>query len=400
MKRIALAIVGGHRGNNFRKALEVLADKVELIAVCDLDHAVLATWKELHPDIQTFDDYDQLLEDPSVDAVFLATPLFIHARQAIRALRAGKHVISEVIASTTIEESQELIAAVEETGMTYMMSENYCFMRQNMMVGHMAQKGLFGEITYAECGYIHDCRELTHDKDGGLTWRGRLFRDYNGCTYPTHSIGPIAKWLGIGQPGGDEFESLTTFVSKSRASANYFQEHFGSNHPAADPAYWQLGDSTVTMLRTKKQALITLKYDVQSARPHNMTHYALQGTAGSYLSGRYDVEEPLIWLQGESDGQHPQWDSLWRHEERWEHPAWQRWKDEAESSGHGGGDFLVLEEFVSAIRERRSPAVDVYDAALWSSIFPLSVESVAAGSKTVPFVDFSRKAHHQAIVKE
>jgi len=389
-KRIALAIVGGQRGGNFKKALETLAERVELYAVCDLNEAVLAKWKEESPHIQTYVDYEKLLEDKEVDAVFLATPLFYHAQQAIQALRAGKHVISEVIASTSIEDSWELIETVEQTGLTYMMSENYCFMRPNMMVSHMAGQRLFGEITYAECGYIHDCRELLHSPDGSLTWRGQLFRDYNGCTYPTHSLGPVAMWLGIGQEGGDELESLTTFVSKSRATTKYFHEHFGDGHPGAKSHYWALGDSTVTMLRTKKGALITLKYDVQSARPHNMTHYALQGTSGAYLSGRHDNEDPLIWLEGESETAHPQWESLWRHKERWEHPVWRRWKDEAEMTGHGGSDFLVLEEFLSAIQEGRRPVVDVYDAATWSSVFPLSVESVSAGGKTIPFIDFKK----------
>ncbi|WP_391573649.1 Gfo/Idh/MocA family protein [Cohnella sp.] len=390
MECVRLAVVGGGRGSAFSEALKALTDKVRLVAVCDTNEAVLNKWKGEYPGVKAYLDYEKLLEDASVDAVFLATPLFYHARQAIAALRAGKHVISEVIASTSIEDSWELVETVRQTGLTYMMAENYCFMRPNMMVGHMAEHGVFGEITYAECGYIHDVRELLHASDGSLTWRGNLFRDYNGCTYPTHSLGPVAKWLAIGREGGDELESLSTFVSKSRASAKYFHEHFGDEHPGSKPEYWGLGDSTVTMLRTKKGALITLKYDVQSARPHNMTHYSLQGTSGAYLSGRHDQDEPLIWLEGASEAAHPEWESLWLHKDRWEHPVWRRWREEAERTGHGGGDFLVLEEFATAILDGRKPAIDVYDAVVWSSVFPLSVESVAGGGKTVPFVDFKK----------
>jgi hypothetical protein len=78
---------------------------------------------------------------------FLVTPLFIHAHQAIQALEAGKHVISEVIAAYTLEDGVMLIQAVEKTGLTYMMAENYCYMRANLMVKQLAHAGMFGELT-------------------------------------------------------------------------------------------------------------------------------------------------------------------------------------------------------------------------------------------------------------
>jgi len=395
-KRIRLAVVGGRRGAHFNQALEALAERTELVAVCDVREEMLANWQKIYPGVRTFNDYNRLLEDPDVDAVFLATPLFIHAEQAVEALRAGKHVLSEVIASHTIEDSWKLIEAVEETGLTYMMAENYCYMRPNMMVNHMSQHGLFGELTYAECGYTHDIRNLLHYEDGSLTWRGKLLKDYKGSTYPTHSLGPIAQWLGVNQQGGDELESLVTFGSKSRATAKYFHEHFGEQHPGADNEHWQTPDSTVTLIRTKKGMLIALKYDIQSARPQNMTHYTLQGTTGSYLSSRHANEDPLIWLEGRSPGGSPydkegktaEWESLWQYADEWEHPRWKNLSEIAAKSGHGGGDFFVLDEFFTAIIEKRKPAIDVYDAVTWSSVFPLSIQSMAAGGQSVPFVKF------------
>ncbi|RAV20888.1 Gfo/Idh/MocA family protein [Paenibacillus contaminans] len=401
MGAIRLAVVGGRRGGYFSRSLARLAGRVELVAVCDSNEDVLQKWREEFPGIRAYDSYDRLIDDSNVDAVFLATPLFIHAEQAIRAMEAGKHVISEVIAAHTLEDCWKLTEAVEKTGMTYMMAENYCYMRPNMMVGHMSQQGLFGELTYAECGYIHDVRNLLHDKEGNLTWRGRLLRDYEGSTYPTHSLGPVAQWMGINREGGDELDSLVTFSSKSRAGAKYFGEHFGEEHPGSQADFWKNGDSTVTLIRTKKGALIALKYDIQSSRPHNMTHYTLQGTNGAYLSPRYAGEDPLVWIEnvskgvsyseGKAEAPEAEWESLWSHADKWEHPLWKRWAKEAEQSGHGGGDFFVLDEFLSAIEERRRPAIDVYDAVTWSSVFPLSAQSMASGGTPVKFVDFRRK---------
>lgn len=397
---IRLAVVGGQRGRSFNRALTVLADKVRLTAVCELQEQMLAEWKQSNPEVKTYTSYDLLLEDPDIDAVLLATPLIIHARQAIDALRAGKHVLSEVIAAHTLEDCWQLIEAVEQTGLTYMMAENYCYMRPNMMVGEMVRKGAFGRITHAEGAYLHDCRSLTHYPDGSLTWRGELQRTYNGMNYPTHSLGPLAQWLGINREDGDAFDCMTTFTTGSAAMRHYFREHVDAEHPGVlDESYWRQGDSATTLIRTRQGVVITLRLDWVSARPHNMTHYGLQGTKGAYVSARHDGEEPLVWLDGRSPGKSEglvgqtsaKWESLWTHAAEFEHPLWRKWNEEAKQAGHGGGDFFVLDEFAGAILDKRRPAIDVYDAVLWSSVFPLSVQSVAEQGRPVPFPDFRKK---------
>jgi len=369
--------------------------KARLEAVCDSNPEALRRWREEYPGVRAYSEFDRLLEDANIDAVYIATPLFLHAQQAIAALRAGKHVLCEVIAAHTLEDGWELIETVEATGLTYMLAENYCYMRSNMLVRNMVEHGLFGDIIHAEGGYIHDCRSLFHHSDGQLTWRGEMMRGYNGNTYPTHSLGPVAQWLRINREGGDSLDSLTTFVSKSEATAKYFAEHVSSDHPGASPAYWKQGDSAVTLIRTKKGAIITLRYDVQSSRPHNMTHYALQGTSGAYLSERAEGENSLVWtekMSGDGVG-HPQWEPLWNRAGEWEHPLWRHWLPEAEKAGHGGGDFFVLREFVAAIIERRKPEIDVYDAVTWSSVFPLSIQSVNGQGAPVKFPDFRYDQH-------
>ncbi len=241
-ERVKLAVVGGHRGDAFNRALSAFADRIELTAVCDLDAGVRATWRENHPQIETFASYEELLNKADCTAVFIATPMLLHARQAIQALRAGRHVISEVIAATTLDECWELVETVEATGDVYMLAENYCYMRPNMMVLNMARQGVFGELTYAEGAYIHDCRYLLFDGDDQLTWRAEMRRRFQGNTYPTHSLGPVAQWLGIGRDG-DRMVSTSTWMTGGRSAQRYAAEHLGSDHPAAQDDYWRLGDS-------------------------------------------------------------------------------------------------------------------------------------------------------------
>ncbi|HET7559330.1 MAG TPA: Gfo/Idh/MocA family oxidoreductase, partial [Limnochordia bacterium] len=357
----------------------------------------LATWRERHPEIAGFDHYDRLLEWGEFDAVFLATPVPLHAPQALAALAAGKHVLSEVVAATTLDECWALVEAVERTGLTYMMAENYCYQRANLMVLNMVEQGVFGQPVYAEGAYIHDTRNLTARPDGSLTWRGELHRDYDRNRYPTHSLGPVSQWLRINRPGGDRLASTVSYGTDPFNVRRWFEAEFGPEHPGAKPGFFRQGDSTVTLIRTERGALITIRVDSASARPHNMTHYQLQGTHGAYLSPRYGGEEPLIWLDGRSPGtsppkpnRHPEWQPLWTYAGEFEHPYWREFGEAARSAGHGGGDFFVLRDFIAAIQGGARPAIDVYDAVTVSSIIPLSERSIAEGGTTLEIPDFAR----------
>ncbi|MBP3962553.1 Gfo/Idh/MocA family protein [Paenibacillus lignilyticus] len=400
-KPVRLAVVGGNRGTSFKLSLAALSDKISLTAICDLNEAVLKSWKEQYPDIQTYQNYGEMLQNPSIDAVLIASPMLMHARQSIDALKAGKHVLSEVIAAHTLDEAFELVETVEKTGLVYMMAENYCYTRANLAVKNMAEKGMFGEITYMEGAYIHELRHILHNSDQTLNWRGRLHKDYNGMNYPTHSLGPVAQWIAINKQNGDELESMATFVSKSRALRNYCSEQFGQDHPGAQDGFWQQGDSAVTVLRTKQNVMITLRVDWSSPRPHQTKHYVLQGTEGAYVSGRYQGEDDLIWLRDRSPSSTDIWhdngelQTTWRtlssYQPEYDHPLWNKWAEQASQARHGGGDFFVLEEFVSVILGEREPSIDVYDAVTWSSVFPLSLQSVAENGKVMTFPKLNKR---------
>jgi len=394
---IKLAIVGGRRGAAFNRAVKILEDKVKIVAICDISEEVLKNWKTNIPGIQTFKNYDEMLEKSDCDAVFIATPMFLHAEQSIKAMKFGKHVLSEVIAATTLDECWRLVETVEDTKMTYMLAENYCYMRSNMMILNMVRRGVFGEPIYAEGGYIHDCRNLMFYPNGELTWRGELSRNFPGNTYPTHSLGPIAQWLHVNRENGDRLLHMATFMTKPASASIYVKRRFGESHPGAKRDFWKRGDSAVTLIQTEREVLIVLRVDYHSPRPHNMTHYLLQGTSASYLSPRHDKEDPLIWIEGRSPGQSPpesapaEWESLWNYAEEYEHPLWREWGEVARKTGHGGGDFFVIKDFVDSILQKREPPINVYDAATWSSIMPLSIESIKKGNIPVEIPDFRKR---------
>lgn len=388
---LRFAVIGARRGRTFIRSARSLEGRgVELVAICDTRQEMLDEWCDT-PGVKLIREYEQVLNDPSIDAVCIATPVPLHARQAIGALEAGKHVLCEVTAAYTLEEGRELIAATERSGCTYMMAENYCFMEPVLQVQQMVEAGLFGELVYASGSYLHDCRPLFFYDDGELTWRGKLRHEQRGNLYPTHSLGPVARWLGINRH--DRLVSTATWESRAAAPMHYAQRNVPGGAAYGEDCFWQAGDTVSTQISTEKGALIDLRIDWASARPHHMTRYELQGTRGAFtwpegLPG----QEPLVWIEGRSPadekGVAKEWELLSNYREEFQHPLWKAHGEQAGATGHGGSDFFILREFLAAIEERRRPLIDVYDAVTWSSITPLSQQSLANGNRPVPVPDF------------
>ncbi len=387
--KLRFAILGAGRGKSFIKSANTLQDDVELVALCDRNPDALQRWKD-NPDIRLYTDFDQVLNDANVDAVCVATPVPLHAGQAMAALNAGKHVLSEVTAAYTIEEGRELISTVERTGLTYMMAENYCFSAPILQVQNMVEQGVFGELSYASGSYIHDCRLLFLNKEGELTWRGEVQRDLIGNTYPTHSLGPVARWLGINRT--DYFKTTATWQSDSLALTHYAKRNHPDRPEYAAAGFWKHPDTVSTVIRTEKNRLVDLRVDYRSARPHHMTRYELQGTRASFSWPDGPGAKPLIWIEDRSPandrGIAIEWELLSKYRGEFEHPLWREHAEIAKTFDHEGGDFFVLREFIQAIREERLPVIDVYDAVTWSVITPLSAESIAKGNAPVPVPNF------------
>ena len=144
-----------------------------------------------------------------------------------------------------------------------------------------------------------------------------------------------------------------------------------------------------------------------------MALHTLQGTQGAYMSGRFDGEQPLVWLDGvstgvspanfgytdkarrigqtESDEVHPEWQPLWDLSAQYEHPYWKELGEEAIQAGHGGGDYFVMYDFARAVAGEIEPPIDVYDAVTWSSIFPISIENVKRNGEPLDIPDFRNR---------
>ena len=389
-----LGFIGTGGRGTYLLGLALGHPEVEVPALCDINEANLNNAIALVRDKRGAapegysagpTDYRRLLERDDLEGVVVATPQNLHGPMAIDALHAGKHVLSEVSAAMELEHCWGLVRAQRESGKVYMLSENCCYYRQNMAVLNMVQQGLFGDLTVAECGYVHDCRALMFNGDGSLTWRGEaLARDYIGNLYPTHAIGPVAQWLGINH--GDRFESLVSFMTPERSITRYAAQRFGADSAAAKVPY-ACGDSTTTLLRTSKGVVVEIRYDVVSPRPVLSTTYCtLQGTTASW-DDRDAVER--IWVEGRSP-EHT-WKPAAPYVQEFDHQLWREFGETASSAGHGGCDWFMVPQFLEAVRAGGPAPIDAVDAATWSAIIPLSAASIRAGGP-VEFPDFAAGA--------
>ena len=100
-----------------------------------------------------------------------------------------------------------------------------------------------------------------------------------------------------------------------------------------------------------------------------------------YLDTDFDESSHWNWT--------PQWNNAEKYLEKYEHPIWQKFKNDGVRGGHGGMDYLVYNEFFLSVINNTEPPIDVYDAAAFMCITPLSERSIKLGGAPVDIPDFT-----------
>jgi hypothetical protein len=263
-----------------------------------------------------------------------------------------------------------------------------------MAVMNMVRQGIFGELIHLQGGYQHDLREVKFNDGrqpygGGVEfgekgfseaqWRTLHSVNRNGDLYPTHGIGPIAMMADINR--GNRMTDLVSYASKSRGLHDYIVRVGGEQHPNAGVAF-KLGDVVTTMIKCANGETILLQHDTNLPRPYSIG-FRVQGTNGIWM----DVNQG-IYIEGKSAKPH-QWDDAKTWLEKYDHPLWRKYGNDAAGAGHGGMDWFVLNAFIEAVKQKVNTPQDVYDAVTWSAITPLSESSIRLGGETVEVPDFT-----------
>ena len=329
--------------------------------------------------------WKQMCENPDIDLIYITTPWSLHTPIAVYAMEHGKHAATEVPAAKTIEECWQLVETSERTRKHCMMLENCCYDFFELLTLNMARQGFFGDIVHGEGAYLHDLRELNFSKTGyAEMWRLKENQHRNGNLYPTHGLGPICQVMNINR--GDRMEYLNSMSSNDflmgkmaedmAAKDNFFTE-FRTDH--------YRGNTNTTTIRTANGRTLMIQHDVTSPRPYSRIHL-VSGTKG--IACKYPEPGRIAtaheWLN-EAE--------MKLLEDKYTPQIVTRIGEMAKKiGGHGGMDFMMDWRLIDCLRNGLPLDEDVYDAALWSSIAPLSEKSVANRSNSVDVPDFTNGA--------
>lgn len=391
---VRIGIIGtGNRGTGAVVRISKIGN-VEIKALCDIRaEKVNAAKKRIEGTgqnpavyIGNSEEWKKVCERDDIDLIYVTTPWHLHTPMAVYAMDHGKHVCVEVPAATTVEECWQLVETSERTRKHCMMLENTCYDFFEMLTLNMARQGFFGEIIHAEGAYIHDLLASNFSKNGYWDmWRLKQNASRNGSLYPTHGLGPVCQVMNINR--GDKMDYLVSVSGK-----DFMMGEMAKNLAAKDDFFKPFvdkpfrGNMNTTTIRTNQGRTIMIQHDVTSPRPYSRIHL-VSGTKGTALK----YPEP-----GRISTSHEGWLSEQEFkllEEKYK-PAIVRKIGELakQVGGHGGMDFLMDWRTIDCLRNGLPLDQDVYDAALWSSIFPLSESSVNNRSNSIDVPDFTAGA--------
>lgn len=402
LETVRVGFIGiGRRGSSHVRRFARI-EGVEIKALCDIVpdrvHGTIESIADIHsPDAYTNGEeaWKQLCDREDIDLVIIATPWDLHAPQAVYAMEQGNHVGVEVPAAKTIEECWQLVETSERTRRHCMMLANSAYGDFNILTIEMARQGFFGEIVHGEGAYIHDrvsdtASRWVRDPDnnnwfGYRPWRLKENANRNGNLYPTHGLGTICQVMDLNY--GDQMDYMVSISSRDFTMGDKMEELAGEDD------YYQpyvglrfRGNMNTSIIRTHKGRTIMLQHDISSPRP-NVRFNLISGTraiARQYPRPARIATSHDDWLSEE------EYQSL---KDQYTPEITKRIGEVArERGGHGGVDTMMAWRLIDCLRNGIPLDMDVYDAALWSCIAPLSEWSVAREGSSVKVPDFTAGA--------
>ncbi len=292
---------------------------VEVVAVSDLFPDRCAELAEVTGCKKTYPSLEELVKNDSIEAVFVATDAPSHARHAMLVLKHGKHVATAVPAIFgNVEEAEELLEVVKQSGLKYMMFETSCFRANNYAMRQIYKAGGFGKLVYSEGEYFHapgkpasPAEKKTVSEPGSYKgWRIGLPPQY----YPTHSN---AYYVGV---TGESFTEVSCL-----GMPGYRPEENQYNNPFA---------TEIALFRTSEGGMARMGVSWETPGFYREDGL-VRGRKGSFYDKYEGFEENLPDLV---------------------RPAL---PPGVPAGGHGGSHGRLMDEFVTAILKDREPLVDI-----------------------------------------
>jgi hypothetical protein len=399
LDKVRIGFVGiGDRGTPAVKRMSLI-EGVEITAVCDTrqaacDHANKIITKAGLPKAKVYAGsetaYLDLCNDDICDLVYIATPWEFHVPVALAAMRGDKHAAVEVSTAKTMDECWEMVETSEKTRKHCVILENCCYDFFEMLTLNMARNGVFGDLVHGEGAYIHDLdywhfNQPKPNKGGGDGAYDKLWRIHENQrmanVYPTHGLGPICQSMDINR--GDRLDYLTAMMSDDFTLANLIKELAPDRPDLQQFVGKQMrGNMDLQLIRTVKGRTIMIQHDISSPRPYSRIHM-LSGT--KCFAQKWPLKHIAFGHKKCTD------EEIKELEAKYTPPLIKHIGELAKQvGGHGGMDFVMDWRLIDCLRNGLPMDMDVYDAAAWSCITPLSEWSILNGSKPIDVPDFTR----------
>jgi len=206
-QRLRVGIIGLGVGRGHAETYAALADRFELVAVCDMDAARAEAVAAAFGAPRVCRDLDEMCALPDLDVVDICTPSFLHFTQTLQALAAGKHVILEKPVAGSLREVDTLIAAEARAGRQVLPIFQYRFGAGLQKLRYLVQQGIAGQ-PYVATSETHWRRKDAYY----AAWHGRWERELGGpiVTLAVHAHDVIYSVLG---PAKRVYAAMTTRVN-------------------------------------------------------------------------------------------------------------------------------------------------------------------------------------------
>jgi len=341
-RKVRMGVVGGGFGASFYWHTH---PQSEVVAVSDLRPERLEHLKDVYGCDRGYPSLEELITDPDVDAVAVFTGAPDHVRHSVECLKAGKHVACAVPAGCDVEECEELLDTVKETGLTYMMFETSYYRQPMISARKWWNEGRFGEIYYSESEYHHAGLEVLMYENGEPTWR----HGYPPMLYPTHNLAFLVGLTG---------ERLTDVMCTG----------WGSDKPHwRDNAYDNPFANQTAFFKTNEGH--SHRASIYWEGAHRGTERGQwYGTDMSFfLPHPHGHEAAIIRTEGQTETDDAGFERALPVFEEYERTAWY---EEPEmlpeplrhDTGHDGSHTFLTHEFVDALVNERRPAIDVVES--------------------------------------
>ena len=344
---LRVAVVGLGFGQTFARILNDHPD-CTLVGVADLDldrARSVAGQLGIERAVRTF---DEALAMRDVEGVALFTHAPRHAEHTIAALRAGKHVLCAVPAAITLEECEQLVAAVRETGLVYANAETSYWRPPTAQCRSWHREGRFGRIVYMEAQYLHDsvhgAPTSSPPEYGGLDWRAAGFPPF---LYITHSTGHL-----LGTTGG-RLTEVTAYPSAVPGDDVY-----------RDDTYWRCPFANAVGLFRTHDGIPARIMEMRRVAYGAAETFSVYGQNLTFVSPHADGwSSPAVFERGK-DGSLPPAAPWYRR------ALYAPLPDPLVKytyGGHDGSHPYIVEDWVRSILDGRIPEVNVYEAVAFCS---------------------------------